>query len=83
MPGLLVALIAGNGLSRRLWTSQFLIPILKLVKLPVNATEREEFLVRPGFAQVAFVHYQNSVGALNGGKPVCDDDGSPAFDQPG
>ena len=52
-----------------------LVLILQLIKLPVNPVQRQQFLMISGFAQPPLVHHQNAVGALDGGKPVRDDDG--------
>ena len=47
--------------------------------LSMALIEASECLVRAGFAQLAFVHYQNAVGALNRGQPVRDHNRGSSF----
>ena len=59
----------------------FLIFVLELVELPVETALGEQFLVGTGFAELAFMHYQDHVGALDSRKTMGDEDGSAAGDQ--
>ena len=43
----------------------------------------EQLLVGAAFAQLALVHDEDGVGALNGGEPVCDEDGGSACNHAG
>jgi hypothetical protein len=52
--------------DRRGAHTQFLVFILQLIKLPVNAALRQQFLVAADLPNVAFVHHDNLVRALNG-----------------
>ena len=61
----------------------FLVLVLQLVQLPVNPAQRQQLLVRAGFAQLAFVHHQNAVGALDRRQPVRDDDRRAPFHHAG
>ena len=58
----------------------FLVFVLQLVKLPVDSAFGQQFLVRSHFAQLALVHDDDLVGALNRGETMGDDDGGAAFD---
>lgn len=60
--------------------AEFLIFVLELVELPVEAALCEEFLVAAHLAELALVHDENGVCALHGGEPVCDEDAGAAFD---
>src|SRR5580692_4782108 len=60
--------------------SNFLVFILQLIELVVNAVLGEQLLVRTHLPNLPFVHHDNLVGALNGGKPVGDDHRGAAFD---
>src|ERR1041385_5271256 len=60
----------------------FLVLVLKLIQRPINAAQREQFLVRSALAQLALVHDENPVGALDGGEAMRNDQGSAAFHQP-
>ncbi len=51
----------------------FLVFVLQLVQLPINASLRQQFLVRAALPQLRLVHHQYPVGALNGGQAVRDD----------
>src|SRR5947209_17390046 len=48
----------------------FLVLVLELVELPVNAALREQLLMASHFAHPALMHHDDLVGALNGRKPV-------------
>src|SRR5690349_463808 len=58
-----------------------LVLILQLIQLPVNATRGEKLLVRAALAQMALVHDQDAIGALDSRKPMRDDDRRAAFDE--
>ena len=60
--------------------AEFLIAILELVELPVEAALGEQLLVGAALAKLAFVHDEDGVGALDGGEPVRDEDGGAAGD---
>src|SRR5215471_19768542 len=45
--------------------AQFLFLVLELIQAIVDATLRQQFLVRPLFAQTALVKHQYAVGVLN------------------
>src|SRR3954466_3343097 len=57
----------------------FLIFVLELVELPVYAALAEQMLVAAHLAHASFVHDDDLVGALDGGKPVRHDDGGAAL----
>ena len=61
----------------------FLVPVLELVELPVEAALGEQFLVGAAFAELALVHDEDGVGALDGGEAVGDEDGGAAGDHAG
>jgi hypothetical protein len=45
----------------------------------VDAAQRHQRRVRPGFHDAPVFHYDDAVGALHGGQAVCDDErGAPA-----
>ena len=44
---------------------QFLIFVLELIELPVEAALREQFLVGAQLSELAFVHDEDGFGALN------------------
>ena len=67
-----------NALGRQ--RADLLILVLQLVELPVEAALREQLLVGAHLAQLAFVHHENRVGALDGGEPVRDEDAGAALD---
>ena len=54
---------------------------MQLVKLVVDAALRQQLLVRAHLADLAFVHDDDLVGALNRGEAVRDDERGAAFDQ--
>ena len=60
---------------------ELLILVLQLIKLPVDPAHREQLLMRARFPQLALVHHENPVRALNRGKPVRDDDRRATFHQ--
>ena len=63
--------LRGRRLGRgRREEAGFLILVLELLELPVEAALRQKLLVRTHLAQLAFVHDENGFGALNGGEPV-------------
>src|SRR5688500_9020760 len=64
-------LISGNR--------KFLIFVLELVKLVVQATLSEKLLVRSHFAHAALMHDQNLIALLNRGKAVGNNDGRSSF----
>ena len=59
---------------------EFLVFVLELVKLVIQATLGEELLVGALLAELAAVHDEDGVGALNGGEAVRDEDGGAAGD---
>src|ERR1700731_852857 len=67
----------------RLCDAQFLVFILQLIKLPINAALAKQLLVGSNFADVAFVHHDDLVSALNGRETVRDDDRCPALNHAG
>src|SRR5882724_2679107 len=69
--------IRGRGRPRH---ANLLIFVLQLIELPVNPALGEELLVRSHFADLAFVHDDDLVGALDGRKAVGDDQRGAAFD---
>src|SRR6185312_10671564 len=71
----------GDWIGRRL--AKFLIAVLELVELPVEAALREELLVGAALAQRAFVHDENGVSRLDCAQPVCDEDAGAAGDHAG
>lgn len=52
---------------------------MELVELPVEAAVGEELLVGALLAELALVHDENGVGALDGGEAVGDQDTRPAL----
>ena len=68
--------IGGRGLLRlslrrgppHTLAQDFLILVLQLIELVVDAMVGQEFLVCAHFAKLAFVHDQNLVGALDGAR---------------
>jgi len=64
-------------------SAEFLVAVLELVELPVEAALGEELLVRAALAELALVHHEDGVGALNGREAVRDEDGGAACDHAG
>ena len=60
--------------------AEFLILVLELVKLPVEAALGEQLLVGAHLAELALVHDEDGVGALDGGEAVGDEDAGAALD---
>ena len=60
---------------------RFLILILKLIKLKVNAPSLQQLLVSSHFSDPPFMHYHDFAGVLNGGQSVRDDQGRAVLDQ--
>ena len=60
--------------------ADFLILVLELVELPVEAAVGEQFLVRTHLAELPLVHDEDRVCALNGRQPMCDEDAGAALD---
>src|SRR5271156_538681 len=58
---------------------RLLIFVLQLIELVVNAALGQQLLVRSHLADLAFVHHDDLVGALDGGETVRDDQGCSAF----
>ena len=54
--------------------AELLVAVLELVELPVEAALGEELLVGAALAELAFVHDEDGVGALDGGEAVRDED---------
>jgi len=54
------------GFEARGGVAEFLVLVLELVELPIEATLQEQLLVRAHLAELAFVHDQDGVGALHG-----------------
>jgi hypothetical protein len=52
---------------------------LELVELPINPAHCQQLLMRAGLAQLAFVHDEDAVSALDGGQAVRDHDGRSAL----
>src|SRR5581483_1451844 len=73
------SLVGGWGERGR---RQFLVLVLQLVKLVVNASLGQELLVRAHLANLAFVHDEDLVSTLDGGEPVGNDERRAAFDEP-
>ena len=57
---------------------QLLFFVLQLVKAEIDATLREQFLVRAFFAQTAFVKHQDAIGVLDGAQAMGDYEGGAA-----
>ena len=74
-------LITCDGLFGQAAAPDLLILILKLIELPINTTHREQFLVGADLAELAFVHDDDAVGALDGREAMRDDDGCAALHQ--
>src|SRR5258706_7326647 len=47
------------------WLRELLIFVLKLVKLPINAAHRQQFLMRSNLAELALVHHQDAIRTLD------------------
>ena len=62
---------------------QLLVLVLQLVELPVDAAMGQQLLVRADLADLALVHHDDLVGALNGAEAVGDHDRGAAFDHAG
>ncbi len=60
--------------------ADFLIFVLQLIEPVINAALGEQLLVGTHFANLAFVHHDDLIGALDSGEPVSDDYRSAAFD---
>src|SRR6266702_8864059 len=60
--------------------AHFLVFVLELVQLPIEAALGEQLLVRAHLAQLALVNHEDRVGALHGRETVSDQDARPAFD---
>ena len=60
--------------------AEFLILVLQLVELPVEAAIGKQFLVRTHLAKLPFVHDENRVGSLDGGQTMRNQDAGAAFD---
>ena len=71
---LVIRLVSGNG--------DFLILVLKLVKLVVQPALRKKFLVGAHFPHAAFVHDEDLIALLNRGKPMRDDDRCSSLHRP-
>src|SRR5258708_1190007 len=69
--------IRGRGRPRYI---DLLILVLQLIQLEVNPALGQELLVRSHFADLAFVHDDDFVGALHRRKPVRDDQRRAPFD---
>src|SRR5208337_3003273 len=60
----------------------FLVFILQLIELVINPALSQQLLMRSHLADLAFVHHDNLVGALDGRQPVRDDQRRPPFHHP-
>ncbi len=58
--------LAARGLG------QFLVSVLQLVELPVDAAPRKKLLVRAQLTKLSLVHYENLAGTLHGGEAMSD-----------
>src|SRR5262247_1163487 len=67
--GLVVCTGRGLGLSGQR-CRYLLILVLQLIQFVVHAALRQKLLMRAHFADFAFVHHDDFVGALHGGKPM-------------
>ena len=70
-------LVGGDGGGVAEWVrveGVFLVFVLELVELPVEAAVGEQLLVGALLAELAFVHDEDGVGALDGGEAVGDED---------
>ena len=65
----LIARLKAKRISRNRHDRVFLVLVLQPVEPPVQAAFCEQLVVRAALAQLALVHYQYCVGALNGGQP--------------
>ena len=61
----------------------FLVFVLELVELVVEAAVGEELLVGALFAEASLVHDEDGIGALDGGEAMGDDDTGSAGDHAG
>ena len=61
----------------------FLVAVLELIELPVEAALGEELLVGAALAKLALVHDEDGVGGLDGGEAVGDEDGGASGDHAG
>src|SRR5579864_4760771 len=78
-----IALVVGadGGLRLTRWgDGDFLVFVLQLVELVVNAALGEQLLVRAHLAYAALVHDDNLVGALHRREAMRDDQGGAALD---
>ena len=62
---------------------QLLIPVLQLIQLEVNPAQGKQLLMRAHFADLAFVHHDDLVGALHGRETMRDDQRGTAFHHAG
>ena len=62
------------------WITKFLVAVLELVELVVEAALGEELLVGAALAELALVHDEDGVGGLDGGEAVGDEDAGAAGD---
>ena len=56
-------------------TTEFLVAVLELVELPVEAVLVEELLVGAALAELAFVHDEDGIRRLDRAEAVGDEDG--------
>jgi hypothetical protein len=63
--------------------SELLIAVLQLVELPVEAAMRQELLVGAALAQLALVHDEDGVRALDGREAMGNQDGGASCDHAG
>src|ERR1041385_284261 len=77
---LLVIGVGGNFGRGDDWGGNFLVLVLELIELVVNAVLCQQLLMVSDLAYLTFVHDNDLVRTLNGGKAMRDDDGSPPFD---
>src|SRR3954467_14156501 len=56
-------------------TLNFLLLVLQLIELPVDTAFRQQLLMCADFPQLRFVHDDNTMGVLDGGEPVRNNQG--------
>src|SRR5204863_8861481 len=76
-PALLIVGAGGYFWPAAYWN--FLIFVLQLVKLVIDASLREQLLVSSFLPHQSFVHDDDLVSSLHRRKPMSDHHGSPAF----
>ena len=63
--------------------AELLVLVLELIELPIKSALGQQLLVRSALAELTFVHDKDSVGGLDGGETVRDEDRGAARDHAG